>query len=251
MTRTVLVTGATGTLGGDLLPAAVSAGHRVRAVSRDSHSDDDVHWHRCDLLTGEGLDEAVGGVDVIVHCATQPTGGKDVTSTQNLLNAARRAAVPHLVYVSIVGVDRIPLPYYKTKLRVEQALTASDVGHTVLRATQFHDLIATIFRAQRLSPLLLALRGVSFQPIDTSDAAARLVELADAQPAGRAPDIGGPEIRSHADLARAYRAWSGTRRPVVAVPLPGKIAAGYRAGAHLAPQNPVGTVRFEDYLRRS
>lgn len=251
MTRSVLVTGATGTLGREVLSATIAASHRVRATSRKNQPDDDVRWHQCDLLTGEGLDEAVDGADVILHCATQPTGGKDVTSTQNLLDAARRAGVGHLVYISIVGVDRIPLPYYQTKLRVEQLLAASDVGHTVLRATQFHDLIAMIFRAQRLSPLLFAVRGVSFQPIDTGAVAARLVELADAEPTGTAPDIGGPEIRSHADLAHAYRAWQGSHRPVVAVPLPGKIAAGYRAGAHLAPQNPVGSERFEDYLRRS
>lgn len=164
-------------------------------------------------------------------------------------------ALAHVAYISIVGVDRIPLPYYKTKLRVEQVLAASGVGYTVLRATQFHDLIAAIFRIQRLSPVLFALRGVSFQPIDVSDVATRLVELAGAEPTERAPDIGGPiggpEVRSHADLARAYLAHRGSRRPVGALPLPGKIAAGYRTGAHLAPQNPVGTVRFEDYLRRS
>jgi uncharacterized protein YbjT (DUF2867 family) len=250
-TRTVLVTGATGTLGREVLPAAVAAGHRVRATSRREKRDEQVRWYRCDLVTGQGVQAAVDGVDVILHCATQPIGDKDVASTRNLLVAARRAAVAHVVYISIVGVDRIPLPYYKTKLRVEQVLATSDVGHTVLRATQFHDLIARMFRAQRLSPLLFALRGVSFQPIDTTDVAPRLVELAETEPSQRAPDIGGPEIRSHADLARAYLAGRGSRRPVVAVPVPGKIAAGYRSGAHLAPQNPVGYVRFEDYVRRS
>jgi uncharacterized protein YbjT (DUF2867 family) len=247
----MLVTGATGALGREVLPAATAAGHSVRALSRHDHRDDDVAWRRGDLLTGDGLDEAVHGVDTIVHCATQPTGGTDVTSTQNLLDAARRAGVGHLVYISIVGVDRIPLPYYRTKLRVEQLLAASDVGHTVLRATQFHDLITTTFRAQRLSPLLFTLRGVSFQPIDTSEVAARLVEIAGSGPTKRSPDIGGPEIRRHIDLARAYLAWRRSRRAVVALAVPGKIAAGYRAGAHLAPQNPVGTVRYEDYLCRS
>ena len=250
-TRTVLVTGATGTLGREVLPAAVAAGHRVRATSRHEHPDDEVRWHRCDLVTGRGVQAAVDGVDVILHCATQPIGDKDVVSTQNLLDAARRAAVAHVVYVSIVGVDRIPLPYYKTKLRAERVLATSDVGHTVLRATQFHDLIAAMFGAQRLSPLLFVLSGVSFQPIDTTDVAARLVELAGAEPSQRAPDIGGPEVRNHADLARAYLAERGSRRWVAPLPAPGKIVAGYRAGAHLAPQNPVGSVRFEEYLRRS
>jgi uncharacterized protein YbjT (DUF2867 family) len=250
-TRTVLVTGGTGTLGHEVLPAAVAVGHRVRATSRHEKRDEQVRWYRCDLVTGQGVQAAVDGVDAILHCATQPIGDKDVVATRNLLDAARRAAVAHVVYISIVGVDRIPLPYYKTKLRVEQVLATSDVGHTVVRATQFHDLIARMFRAQRLSPVLFALRGVSFQPIDTTDVAPRLVELAGTEPSQRAPDIGGPEIRSHADLARAYLAGHGGRRPVVPLPVPGKIAAGFRSGAHLAPQNPVGSVRFEDYLRGS
>ena len=81
-------------------------------------------------------------------------------------------------------------------------MAASGLGHTVVRATQFHDLINAVFSVQRFSPVLLALRGVRFQPIDTGDVAARLVELIDAEPAGRAPDIGGP------GRARAHR--SGT-----------------------------------------
>jgi uncharacterized protein YbjT (DUF2867 family) len=251
MTRTVLVTGATGTLGRDVLPAAVAAGHRVRAVSRHDHHDNRVRWHRCDLLTDAGLTEAVDGVDVILHCATQPTGGKDVVAARNLLAAARQANVGHVVYISIVGVDRIPLPYYRTKLQVEQLLASSQVGHTVLRATQFHNLIAATFSVQRFFPVLLALRGTRFQPIGTRDVASLMVELAPRGPQGRAPDIGGPEIREHADFAKAYLSWRGSRRPVVTMHVPGKIAAGYRAGANLAPANPAGTENFDDYLRRS
>src|SRR5689334_17435067 len=146
MSRHVLVTGATGTLGRKLVGAATEAGHHVRAMSRHSHVGyTGVHWAQGDLLGNTGVDAAVDGVNVVVHCATQGTADKDVTSTENLITAARRAGVDHIVYVSIVGIDRIPLPYYKTKLRVEQTLEASGIGHTVLRATQFHDLIRMSF----------------------------------------------------------------------------------------------------------
>jgi uncharacterized protein YbjT (DUF2867 family) len=249
MPRSVLVTGATGTLGHRVVPEATAAGHHVRALSRqDRVGYTGVHWHRGDLLAGFGVGAAVEGADVIVHCATQATGDKDVVAIQNLVAAARRAGVGHIVYMSIVGIDRIPLPYYKTKLRVERALEASGVGHTVLRATQFHDLIKVTFSMQRFSPVLWTLRGVRFQPIDTRDVAARLVELVDGEPMGRAADIGGPAVHSHADLARMYLAAHPSRRGVVPVPVPGKIAAGYRAGAHLTPDNAVGTIGFEDYL---
>jgi uncharacterized protein YbjT (DUF2867 family) len=245
----VLVTGATGTLGRKVVGAATAAGHRVRAMSRRSHIGyTGVHWSQGDLLAGTGVDAAVDGVDVVVHSATQGTRDKDVTSTRNLITAARRAGVAHIIYVSIVGIDRIPMPYYQTKLRVERTLDTSGVGHTVLRATQFHDLIKTIFSIQRFSPALLTLRGVRFQPIDTHDVAARLVELIDTEPAGRVGDIGGPSVHTHAELARMYLAARGGRRPVVQLPVPGRIAAGYRAGANLAPDNAVGSINFAEFL---
>jgi uncharacterized protein YbjT (DUF2867 family) len=249
MASRVLVTGASGTLGRKVVSAALAAGHHVQALSRRDRTDASaVRWHRGDLLAGTGIDDAVDGVDVIVNCATQPTRDKDVASMQNLVGAVRRAGVGHIVHVSIVGIDRIPLPYYRTKLRVEQVLEASGLGHTVLRATQFHDLIEVIFSIQRFSPVLWALRGVRFQPIDTRDVAARLVELVEAEPAGRAPDIGGPSVHSHADLARMYLAARGGRRKVVQLPLPGRIVAGYRSGANLVPENAVGTIGFAEYL---
>jgi uncharacterized protein YbjT (DUF2867 family) len=249
MATRVLVTGATGTLGHRVVPEATAAGHQVRALSRRAHIGyTGVHWCQGDLLTGAGIDAAVDGVDVVVHCATQATRDKDFTSMENLVAAARRAGVGHIVHVSIVGIDRIPLPYYKTKLRVERVLEASGVGHTVLRATQFHDLIRMSFSIQRLSPVLWTLRGVRFQPIDTRDVAARLVEVVDAEPVGRAADIGGPTVHTHADLGRMYLAARGSRRAVVQVTLPGRIMAGYRSGANLVPDHPVGTIGFEDYL---
>ena len=249
MTRHVLITGATGTLGRKVVGAATAAGHHVRAMSRRSHVGyTGVHWAQGDLLANTGVNAAVEGVEVVVHCATQGTRDKDVTSTENLIAAARRAGVAQIVYVSIVGIDRIPLPYYKTKLRVEHALEASGVGHTVLRATQFHDLIKMIFSVQRFSPLLWTLRGVRFQPIDTRDVTARLVELIDAEPTGRVADIGGPAVHTHAELARMYLAARGSRRPVVQMPVPGRIVAGYRAGANLVPDNAAGTIGFAEYL---
>lgn len=249
MSRTVLVTGATGTLGHRVVPEAIEARHDVRALSRKCHVGyTGVRWVQADLLTGSGLDAAVDGIEVVVNCATQPTGDKDVTAMRNLVASARRAGVAHIVHVSIVGIDRIPLPYYRTKLRAEQVLDASGIGHTVLRATQFHDLIRTIFSLQRYSPVLWALRGTRFQPIDTADVATRLVGLVDAEPAGRAPDIGGPAVHSHTELARMYLDAVASRRRVLAVPVPGRIGKGLRSGANLVPQNRVGAVGFAEFL---
>lgn len=249
MPRTVLVTGATGSLGHHVVPEATEAGHHVRALSRRERVGyTGVHWHQADLLKADGLDGALDGVDVVIHCATQPTGSKDVRAARNLIEAARRKSVGHVIYISIVGIEDIPLPYYKTKLRVEQALESSGVGHTILRATQFHELIEKTFSVQRFSPLLWALRDVRFQPIDTRDVATRLVSLIDTEPAGRVPDIGGPSIHSHPELGRMYLSAHNSVRRVARFTIPGRIVAGYRSGANLTPENAIAGTSFQDYL---
>ena len=252
MAREVLVTGATGTLGHRVVGEATEAGHAVRALSRKSHVGyTGVHWAQADLLSGEGIDAALEGIDTVIHCATQGTRDKDVASAANLISAARRAKTANIIYVSIAGIDRIPLPYYKTKLRVEEALIASGLDHTIIRVTQFHDLIETTFSAQRFSPALFTFKGVRFQPIDTRDVATHLVSLIDDGPAGRVDDIGGPAVLGHDDLGRIYLNARGSRRRVLSLPVPGGIVAGFKTGANLVPGNPIGTITFAQHLTRN
>src|SRR6201991_97143 len=218
MARQILITGATGTLGHRVVGEATEAGHKVRALSRRAHGGSTgVHWAQGDLLSGDGIEAALDGVDTVIHCATQGTRGKDVVSATNLISEARRAGVDNIIYVSIVGIDRIPLGYYKSKLRVEEALAASGLGHTIVRATQFHDLIETTFSIQRFSPALLAIKGVRFQPIDTRDVATHLVSLVDGGPAGRVEDIGGPAVYDHDELGQLYLTSRDSRRRVLAL----------------------------------
>jgi uncharacterized protein YbjT (DUF2867 family) len=249
MAREVLVTGATGTLGHRLVGEATEAGHKVRALSRKPHVGyTGVHWAQGDLLSGEGIDAALDGIDTVIHCATQSTRGKDVVSATNLISAARRAATTNIVYVSIVGIERISLPYYKTKLRVEDTITTSGLGHTIIRVTQFHELVEKMFSIQRFSPALLAIKGARFQPIDTRDVATHLVSLIDKGPAGRVDDIGGPAVHRHDELGHMYLSARDSRRRVLALPIPGGIVAGLKSGANLVPANPIGTIGFDQYL---
>ncbi len=249
MARDVLITGATGTLGHRVVGEATEAGHHVRALSRTAPVGyTGVHWGQGDLLSGRGVEAALDGIDTVIHCATQGARGKDVVSADNLISAARRAGVDNIIYVSIVGIDRIPLPYYRAKLRVEEALTASGLGHTIIRVTQFHDLIETMFSVQRFSPVLFTVKGVRFQPIDTRDVGIHLVSLIDKGPAGRVDDIGGPAVHDHDELARMYLTARDSRRRVVALPVPGGIVAGLRSGANLVPANAIGKLGFDQYL---
>ncbi|MFD3574481.1 SDR family oxidoreductase [Streptomyces sp. NPDC058644] len=239
---TILVTGGTGTLGRPLADRLRADGHDVRVLSRHARP------YAVDLREGgAGLDAAVAGADAIVHCATMPRGG-DERAARRLVEAARRARVPHLVYISIVGVDRVPLGYYRSKLAVEKLVEESGLGWTVLRTTQFHDLVLSILAGAAKLPVMPLPAGVSDQPIEVREVADRLAELAVAAPAGRVADMGGPEVRTFQELGRAYLRASGKRRPVLPVRLAGKAYRGMRAGGHLTPERAVGKGTFEEFL---
>lgn len=240
----VLVTGGTGTLGRHLVPQLRSAGHDVRVLSRTAGPD----VVTGDLSSGSGLATALDGIDTVVHAATDPVRPKrvEITGTTNLIEAARAAGGPKLLYVSIVGVDRHPLPYYKVKRSAEQLVEASGLPWTVFRATQFHELLdkgIAMMRGPRFAPL-----GFQFQVLAASDAAGRIVDLVGSGEAGHAADMGGPEVRELHDLTRTWLRARGKRRPVVRVPLPGRIAGAFRRGVNTCPDHADGTITWEQWL---
>jgi uncharacterized protein YbjT (DUF2867 family) len=240
---TILVTGGTGTLGRVLVERLSADGRPPRVLSRRPGPGRAVG----DLDTGAGLEDALRGASVVVHAASRP--GHDVAGTRRLVEAARAAgAQPHLVFVSIVGIERVPLGYYREKLAVEEVVTGSGLPWTIQRATQFHDLLDMLFSRLSRLPALPVLAGTAFQPVDVRDVAERLAVLAGAAPAGRAPDLGGPQVLPMAELARIWLTARGRRRPVLPLRLPGAVFRGYRAGGHLAPDHAEGRRTFADFL---
>jgi uncharacterized protein YbjT (DUF2867 family) len=238
----MLVTGGTGTLGRALVPRLREGGHAHRVLSRRPGPGVVVG----DLASGAGVAEAVGGVSTILHLASSPR--HDVELTRRLVDAALADGRPHLVFVSIVGVDRVPLGYYREKVAVEQLVADSGLPWTVLRATQFHNLLDALFGVLSRTGLLPVLAGARFQPVDVQDVAQRLVELTVAGPARRVLEFGGPQVRGMDELGRAWLRANGRRRPVLALRLPGGLAAAVRAGGLTAPEHAGGVRTFENYL---
>lgn len=240
MTTRILVAGGTGTVGRAVVDHLLTGGADVRVLSRGRRGGRrDVEHVTGNVRSGDGLDAAVAGIDTIVAC---------VDPAQRLVAAAARAGTPHFVYISIVGVDRLPFFYYRQKLADERLIAASGVPWTVLRATQFHDLVATILRLLSKPPVMALPAGTSFQPVDVRDVGQRLAQLGLGEPAGRAPDFAGPQVRTVGDLARSYLSMVGKRRPIVPVRLPGKMFRAMRAGENVAPQHAAGSITFEEYL---
>ncbi len=259
MTARVLVTGGTGTLGRQVVPRLQAAGCDVRVLSRRAHdAADGIEYVTGDLLTGEGVPAAVDGAAIIVNCAGSNKG--DDEAAGNLVRAASAAsgsAVRHLVHISVIGADRVPLVsgvdramfgYFGTKLAAERIVADSGLPWTTLRAAQFHDLILMVAQQLAKLPVLPVPAGFRFQPVDAGDVAVRLVELALDSPAGLVPDLAGPRVYPAGDLLRSYLRARGKHRPMVPVRLPGAAARAFRAGVNLAPDRAVGARTWEDFL---
>ncbi len=226
-------------------------------LSRRHHeAEDGVEYVAGDLATGEGAGVAVDGVDIIVHLAGTAKGDED--KARHLVQAAtaqRRAS--HLVYISVVGADRIPVVsrvdramfgYFASKREAERIVAESGLPWTTLRATQFHDLTLKTLEQMAKMPVIPVPSGTRFQPIDADEVAARLVELALGEPAGLVPEIAGPRIYDMDELVRSYLRASHRRRPIVPLPMPGKAARAFRDGANLAPDRAVGERTWEEFL---
>jgi len=143
----------------------------------------------------------VDGVGTILHCAGSAKG--DEEKTRNLVRAASRAGVQHLVYISVVGAERVPVVsgvdramfgYFASKRAAEKVIAESGLPWTTLRATQFHDAMLAVVRQLAKLPVIPVSAGFRFQPVDAAEVAARLVELALGKPSGLVPDLAGPRI---------------------------------------------------------
>jgi uncharacterized protein YbjT (DUF2867 family) len=244
----VLVTGGTGVLGRELV-RSLAGKAEVTVLSRRPNLGSG--FVRGDLDTGVGLAAAVDGVDVIAHCASAADyrpPWRDVEGTRRLLEAVDGGR-PRVVFISIVGVDRIPLGYYRAKLATEQLIQDSGMPWTVLRTTQFHDLVLTFLMLLTKGPFTVTPRGFRSQPVDVGEVAARMTSMVFSDPAGLVPDFGGPRVESSEETLRVFLALTRRRRLVLPVWLPGRVATAFRAGGNLVSAGERGTRTFEEYLR--
>lgn len=247
----IAVVGGTGMLGAPLVAELLAAGNEVCALSRRAGSalPDGASHRSVDLTSGDGLDEALAGVEVVVDASNSSprnAGPVLVDGNEQLLRAEASAGVRHHVGVSIVGCDRVPMPYYKVKVEQERAIAAGEVPWSLLRATQFHTLLAWAFGQAGRFGVVPSGRS-RLQPIAPEVVAARLAELAQAEPAGRVADVAGPEVRTLTELSRAWRK-AGHRALPLRIPTIGRIGRPIGEGALCNPEAAAGGPSFEEWL---
>ncbi|WP_309130730.1 SDR family oxidoreductase [Brevibacterium sp.] len=248
MTKPILVTGGTGNIGSRVVRMLREADREVRILTRRPHSNSPgVDYVSGDTVKNRALAEAVAGVDTIIHLAGGPRG--DEVAAANLVAAAQGAGVEHVVLISVIGADRMPIGYFRRKAEAEGIVMGSGMPWTILRAAQLHDFVLPIVRT--LSTLRVVPRDLRFEPVDGDQVAARLTALALGEPSGHVPDIAGPHVEEARDLVKTYNQAQGRRRPLLTVPLIGVIGRAYRSGANLGDASTMrGSLSWEEYLMR-
>lgn len=224
-------------------------------LTHSSGGPDGVERVSGDLTTGEGIDSAVAGMGTVVHCAGSARG--DEAMTRSLVAAAQRAGVQHVVYISVVGAERVPVVsafdrmafgYFAAKRAAERVVEESGIPYSILRATQFQESMLAVALQLAKSPVVPAPTGSRFQPIAVDEVAARLVALALGVPAGLGAEMGGPATYLTDQFVRGYLATTYRRRLFLPVRMPGRAAGAIRAGANLTPDHAVGVRTWEELL---
>ncbi|MGA7203944.1 MAG: NAD(P)H-binding protein [Specibacter sp.] len=257
----VAVAGGTGTAGRAVVADAVGRGFSVRALSRHVPAADDpkrvagAEYLAVDFRTGDGVEAALDGVDVLVETLDARTGSalKALPATSvAVLAAAQHAGVSRCVLLTIINAAECSMGYYQVQASRARSYEAAGIPTTVVYATQFHNLVAGLFSAGAKVGLIPAFTGVSFQPISTADVARVLVDEAVASQTGpgdhRSVQAGGPSVWTMKALAEQWKTITGRRGVVTAVRLPGAFGTFLRTGKNLVPDAAVGGIEFGDWL---
>jgi uncharacterized protein YbjT (DUF2867 family) len=263
----ILVTGGTGHLGRAIVSGLKREGHTVRILARQPRPDSSVEWIRGDLATGEGLRDAVAGVESVIHAATNSPAARrgrftlrdfvrspadvDVTGTRALLTAGARAGVEQFVHVSIVGLEHLRrMPYARRKLEAEQLVRNSNLPWSIVRATGFYWLVEHLFANMLEQPILAVPARVRMAAVDSDEFAEFIVAcLADGQH-GEREDFAGPQTLTMIELMEQYLQSRGEQRRIRRAPLPKKLQAALTAG-NTSPDARRGATTWAQWLQRS
>lgn len=259
-----LITGGTGVLGTTLVRKFQQ--HQLdfltisRKEKRIEHYTDvkiipDLPWKRADLLTGEGLSAALHGINIVIHLASAPREkgeeNPEITAMRQLVRACQANQIEHLIYISIVGVDKVPLPYYQAKRAAEQVLQQSGVPYTILRATQFHEFADFMIGQMMRYPIGLVPKKFKVQPISLDATAEALLQIAQDKPQNQILNLGGREVLALGDMVKRWKQYRAIAKPVLNLPIVNPLMRTIATGGLTCPSNrAMDSITWENYLQR-
>jgi uncharacterized protein YbjT (DUF2867 family) len=242
-----VIIGGTGLIGSNVCKNLQNQGHEVIAASPSTG---------INVITGEGLADALKGADVVVDVANSPSFEDHAalhffeTAGHNLFAAEKIAGTRHHVALSVVGTERmLDSGYFRAKMAQEKLIKASGVPYTILRATQFFEFIGAIAYSGREDGNTIHLTSAALQPVASVDVAAALTAIAQKAPINQTVEVAGPDRRPIVEFVSEYL--KHTKDPREAVPddtVP-YFGAPINDKSLTPGDSPiVGATRFEDWL---
>ena len=173
----------------------------------------------------------------------------DIEGTHNLINATNKNKTRHIIYISIVGIDKSDYPYYKTKSDVENIIQECGIPFTILRTTQFHNLVLNIINSlENLDGIINVPEGMRFQSIDVGEVAGYLVELIKEAAYGLLSGRGGPEIPDIEEMVKSYLEISGSTNTFRLCKIKNERNDMFSSGITLCPSNKYGKITWREFL---
>jgi uncharacterized protein YbjT (DUF2867 family) len=251
----ILVTGGTGTLGKEVVKKLLDEKQSVAVLSSKNNPEvpQAVEVLKGDLTNKESLPKALSEAEIVIHCASNPhnPGAEDIEGTKNLLSVLDKNHLRHFIYISIVGVDKSNYPYYVAKYETEKVIAGAGFPFSVLRATQFHDLVLyrLIYPADKNNDTVITIpANMRFQSIDVKEVAAKVCDLVEQKPKGEVLSIGGPEILTLEEMAESYLNVFGKKKQI-SLNVQDASFVSFKSGVNLCPEYNFGKVTWMKYLQ--
>lgn len=255
MKKKLLVTGGSGTLGSEIIRKALEDNlYEVSTISTSPEKHifpENCRVFKADLVTGEGLKDALNGIQLIIHCASSVNDPQhvDYDGTANLIAAADKSVLENLVYVSIVGIDDTDHPYYVMKLKVEQLIAGSGVPFSILRATQFHEYVVDFIKSLTATDKEIKVpTGLKFQTIAVPELAEIFLRMLSSKATGEIAYIGGPEVKGLEDMTAGYLTAIRSQQEILLVEASQPREFRFRTGANLVPYAKYGLITWARFL---
>ncbi|UJR11299.1 hypothetical protein I4U23_015480 [Adineta vaga] len=260
----ILVTGGNGVLGravsklflAEHINFVVGSRHKKTKNYSNERTDLDtnIEWIYMDLTKEEELDKITfDNIDIILHLASSPNEtingqAADIVLTRNLLKTIQNKNIKHFIYISIVGIDRIPLAYYEGKLECERLVKESGVPYTILRATQFHEFAEDLTNKLLRFPICLVPKALKIQPIQVEAVAMELSKIMKTSPLNDTYDIGGKKIYNMGEIASSLLEARHESKWIINIPTFGGIMNAVAAGYSTCENIVSSSNTWEEYL---
>ncbi|HYV94709.1 MAG TPA: NAD(P)H-binding protein [Chitinophagales bacterium] len=249
-----LVTGGSGVLGKEL--CKILSGEKIPFLiaGRKKPMNDLYEWKHLDLESDEGFDDLLEETETVFHLASATANWNakvDVDGTKKLLDAAKQYSIKHFIYISIVGTDLVPMKYYRIKAATEKVIQQSGFQNfSILRATQFHDLIDGIFTGLNKYPFIFIPKNLKVQPIEAGVVAKRLFQIFRQPPSRQIENIGGNEILFTQQMMRTWLDVLKSKKKMISLPLPFSFARKIATGALTCRERAEESCTWQQWLEK-